>query len=265
MIEPLVAARVKSWLAETNCPAAPLITYMHAAGKLRDVQIAALQTYLYLLLEGKNQSLAQLWMQGAFAKAATYDGPRSRMPQIARDMFASRPGAHTWYQLCQSQSPALTSWLEENADQPDYAALTRELFYGWDNTDYVFSLPMGSGKTWLMAAIMYLNLYLGEQNPGDPRFAQNFCVLIPSAKKSSILPSLRSIERFDPAWVLPEPAASRLRQLLRFEVLDAAKTAAKSNHHCPPICSAALATVAGNPGKGQGTQHGCLGCDPRRP
>ena len=229
MIEPLVAARVKSWLAETNCPAAPLITYLHAAGKLRDVQIAALQTYLYLLLEGKNQSLAQLWMQGAFAKAATYDGPRSRMPQIAREVFASRPGAHTWYQLCQSQSPALTSWLEENADQPDYAALTRELFYGWDNTDYVFSLPMGSGKTWLMAAIMYLNLYLGEQNPGDPRFAQNFCVLIPSAKKSSILPSLRSIERFDPAWVLPEPAASRLRQLLRFEVLDAGKTAAKSN------------------------------------
>lgn len=229
MIEPFIAAQVSRWLAVPNCPATPLLAYMRTAGKLRDVQIAALQTYLFLLLEGKNQTLAQLWMQGAFAKPATYAGPRSRMPQMAQEVFATQPAAHTWYQLCQAQAPALATWLEENADQPDYATLTRELFYGWDNTDYVFSLPMGSGKTWLMAAIMYLNLYLGEQKPGDPRFAQNFCVLIPSAKKSSILPSLRSIERFDPAWVLPDPAASRLRQLLTFEVLDAPKTAAKSN------------------------------------
>lgn len=229
MIEPLIAARVQQWLSIPSCPARPLLAHMQSVGKLRNVQIAALQTYLYLLLEGKNQTLAQLWMQGAFAKPATYDGPRSRMPQMARDVFAAQPAAHTWYQLCQSQNPALATWLEENADLPDYTALTRELFYGWDNTDYVFSLPMGSGKTWLMAAIMYLNLYLGEQNPGDTRFAQNFCVLIPSAKKSSILPSLRSIERFEPAWVLPEPAAGRLRQLLTFEVLDAPKTAAKSN------------------------------------
>ena len=234
MIEPLLAAQVHRWLATPNCPATPLLGYMRSAGKLRDVQIAALQTYLYLLLEGKNQTLAQLWAQGVFAQAARYDGPRSRMPQIARDVFAAQPAAHTWYQVCQSQHPAVATWLEENADLPDYAALTHALFYGWDNTDYVFSLPMGSGKTWLMAAMVYLNLYLGEQNPGDPRFAQNFCVLIPSAKKSSILPSLRSIERFDPAWVLPEPAASRLRQLLTFEVLDAPKTAAKSTQILNP-------------------------------
>lgn len=229
MIEPLVSAQVQHWLATPNCPAAPLLAYMRTAGKLRDVQIAALQTYLYLLLEGKNKSLTQLWMQGAFTQAANYDGPRSRMPQLARDVFSRQPAAHTWYQLCQTQQPQLATWLEDNPDQPDYLALTHELFYGWQNTDYVFSLPMGSGKTWLMAAIMYLNLYLGEQHSGDTRFAQNFCVLIPSAKKSSILPSLRSIEHFDPAWVLPEPAAGRLRQVLRFEVLDAPKTAAKSN------------------------------------
>ena len=229
MIEPLIAAQVRAWFLQPGCPATPLVAYMRSAGRLRDVQIAALQTYLYLVLEGGNKSLTQLWMQGAFAQAASYDGPRSRMPQIARDVFACQPGAHTWYQLSQGQHPQLKDWLEENADQPDYAALTNDLFYGWQNTDYVFSLPMGSGKTWLMAAIMYLNLYLGELHPGDERFAQNFCVLIPSAKKSSILPSLRSIERFDPVWVLPDPAASRLKQLLIFEVLDAPKTAAKSN------------------------------------
>ena len=229
MIEPLISAQVQHWLAQPNCPAAPLLAYMRAQGQLRDVQIAALQTYLYLLLQGRNQPLSQLWVQGLFAKPASYDGPRSRMPALAREVFAQQPAAHTWYQVCQSQQPPIATWLEENPDVPDYLALTHALFYGWQNTDYVFSLPMGSGKTWLMSAIMYLNLYLGELHPGDARFAQNFCVLIPSAKKSSILPSLRSMAHFDPAWVLPEPAASRLRQLLQFEVLDAAKTAAKSN------------------------------------
>ena len=229
MIEPFIAAQTQAWLAKPGCPAKPLLAYMRTAGKLRDVQIAALQTYLFLLLEGQNQSLPQLWQQGAFVKPASYDGPRSRMPQIAKDTFACNPAAHTWYQLLQAQQPAVATWLEENADQPDYAELTEQLFYGWQYTDYVFSLPMGSGKTWLMASIIYLNLYLREQLPGDARFARNFALLIPSAKKSSILPSLRSIERFDPAWVIPEPAASRLRHLLHFEVLDAAKTAAKSN------------------------------------
>ena len=229
MIEPFIAAQTQAWLAKPGCAAKPLLAYMRAAGKLRDVQIAALQTYLFLLLEGQNQSLPQLWQQGAFVKPASYDDPRSRMPLIAKDTFAVNPAAHTWYQLLQAQQPAMASWLEVNADKPDYAALTQQLFYGWQYTDYVFSLPMGSGKTWLMAAIIYLNLYLREQLAGDARFARNFALLIPSAKKSSILPSLRSIERFDPSWVIPDPAASRLRHLLHFEVLDAAKTAAKSN------------------------------------
>ncbi len=232
MIDALIADQTRLWLERPNCPAAPLVAYMRAAGYLRDVQIAAIQTYLYLLLEGKNQSLTALWMQGAFvnpANPANYSGPRSRVPRVAQGVFATQPAAHTWYQLLQAQQPAMATWLEDHADELDYAALTNELFYGWQNTDYVFSLPMGAGKTWLMAAIVYLNLYLAEQHPGDQRFAQNFACLIPSAKKSSILPSLRSIERFDPAWLVPEPAASRLRHMLQFEVLDAPKTAAKSN------------------------------------
>ncbi len=233
MIDSLIAHQTRLWLERPNCPAAPLLAYMRSAGYMRDVQISAIQTYLYLLLEGNNQSLTALWLQGKFVDparpAANYGGPRSRMPQVAQDVFATQPAAHTWYQLLQTQHSAIATWLEDHADDIDYQALTNELFYGWQNTDYVFSLPMGAGKTWLMAAIIYLNLYLAEQHPGDARFAQNFACLIPSAKKSSILPSLRSIERFNPAWLLPEPAASRLKQALQFEVLDAAKTAAKSN------------------------------------
>lgn len=229
MLEPLITRRVNDWLAQPSCPAQPYLRYMRSRGQLREVQIQALQTYLFLLLEGRNQSLAALWAQGLFAQDRTYIDPASRMPHNAQQRFTQDAAARTWHQLLSSQSKDMAQWLEDHANAVDYEQLTRDLFYGWTNTDYVFSLPMGSGKTWLMAAMMYLNLYLGDLHPGDARFARNFAVLIPSAKKSSILPSLRSIERFDPAAVIPEPAASALRQRLKFEVLDAAKTAAKSN------------------------------------
>lgn len=88
---------------------------------------------------------------------------------------------------------------------------------------------MGAGKTFLMAAFIYLDLYFADNEPENKAFAHNFLVLIPSGLKSSIVPSLKTIENFDPSWVLPEPSASNLKKLLKFEVLDEQKTAKKSN------------------------------------
>jgi hypothetical protein len=88
---------------------------------------------------------------------------------------------------------------------------------------------MGAGKTFLMAAMIYLDLYFADNEPDNKNFAHNFLVLIPSGLKSSIVPSLKTIEKFDPSWVLPEPSASKIKQLLKFDILDQAKTASKSN------------------------------------
>ena len=35
----------------------------------------------------------------------------------------------------------------------------KKIFYDVNYTDYLFSLPMGAGKTYLMAAFIYLDLY----------------------------------------------------------------------------------------------------------
>ena len=96
-------------------------------------------------------------------------------------------------------------------------------------TDYLFSLPMGAGKTYLMAAFIYLDLYFARNEPHNPAFAHNFMIFAPSGLKSSVVPSLKTIQRFDPTWVIPEPAASEIKRLLSFEVLDQSKTAKKSN------------------------------------
>ena len=88
---------------------------------------------------------------------------------------------------------------------------------------------MGAGKTYLMAAFIYLDLYFAQNEPDNPVFAHNFMILAPSGLKSSIIPSLKKIQKFDPSWVLPEPAASNIRRLIKFEILDEQKSAKKSN------------------------------------
>lgn len=66
-------------------------------------------------------------------------------------------------------------------------------------------------------------------SPTIPLLPHNFMIFAPSGLKSSVVPSLKTIQRFDPTWVIPEPAASEIKRLLSFEVLDQSKTAKKSN------------------------------------
>ena len=82
---------------------------------------------------------------------------------------------------------------------------------------------MGSGKTYLMAAFIYLDLYLANNDPANPAFAHNFIIFAPSGLKSSVVPSLKTIQNFDPTWVIPEPAATDIKRKISFEVLDQGK------------------------------------------
>ncbi|MDP8226675.1 MAG: DEAD/DEAH box helicase family protein, partial [Candidatus Celaenobacter polaris] len=105
----------------------------------------------------------------------------------------------------------------------------KSIFYNVDYADYLMSLPMGAGKTFLMAAFIYIDLYFALNEPDNKNFSHNFLLLIPSGLKSSIIPSLKTIEHFDPTWVLPEPSASKIKRLLKFEILDQPKSAKQSN------------------------------------
>lgn len=88
---------------------------------------------------------------------------------------------------------------------------------------------MGAGKTYLMAAFIYLDLYFAYNEPTNPSFAHNFIIFAPSGLKSSVVPSLKTIQNFNPSWILPEPVATDIKRMISFEVLDQSKTAKKSN------------------------------------
>lgn len=126
-------------------------------------------------------------------------------------------------------SEKLEKQIRKDPESINYEDFFQSAFYGVSYTDYLFSLPMGAGKTYLMAAFIYLDLYFAKNEPYNPAFAHNFMIFAPSGLKSSVVPSLKTIQRFDPSWVIPQPAASEIKRQISFEVLDQGKTANKSN------------------------------------
>lgn len=221
------------WYTSPECTGSDLTNYMVQQGHLRDAQIEAIKTYLYLKIACNCQPLKKLFCQGSFN---TLDLDELEISKGTREFLKSNPAAAALleYALLTNEtgeqvSPKLEQQIKKNPEGIDYEQVFTDAFYGVSYPDYLFSLPMGAGKTYLMAAFIYLDLYFASQEPNNPAFAHNFIVFAPSGLKSSVVPSLKTIQKFDPSWVIPEPAASALKRLISFEVLDQGKTANKSN------------------------------------
>lgn len=221
------------WFASTDCTVGFLINYMERKGELRGTQIEAVKTYLFLKIGCGNRPLSELFAKGAFNSLNLDELP---LTSAVRRYMESVPAAAALYEYaCQKNdgqeqvSPALERLLSETPEQVDCRQFFKDAFYGVTYTDYLFSLPMGAGKTWLMAAFIFLDLYFAHNEPDNPAFAHNFIIFAPSGLKSSVVPSLKTIQKFDPSWVLPEPAASDIKRRIIFEVLDQNKPGKKSN------------------------------------
>ncbi len=221
------------WYASKECTVTDLVAYISHKGQLRDAQIEAIKTYLYLKIACGCQSLKRLFIQGAFN---SLDLDELALSSDAREYLKSHKAAAALLEYAcltndagEQVSEKLEQQIKKDPESIDYPKFFRDAFYGVSYTDYLFSLPMGAGKTYLMAAFIYLDLYFASQEPSNPAFAHNFIVFAPSGLKSSVIPSLKTIQKFDPSWVIPEPAASALKRQISFEVLDQGKTANRSN------------------------------------
>lgn len=221
------------WYASPDCTIRDTIEYMMQQGNLRDAQIDAIKTYLFLKIGCGNKPLSTLFSSGKFNTLNLDD---LEISNKVREYFFKNPAAAALYEYACLKNSAdeqlaakLAQQIRTDVDGIQYKQFFQKAFYGVSYTDYLFSLPMGAGKTYLMAAFIYLDLYFASNEPDNTAFAHNFIILAPSGLKSSVVPSLKTIQRFDPTWVIPEPAASSLKRQISFEVLDQAKTASKSN------------------------------------
>lgn len=233
MLHYIIQSKKNEWLRSSSCAIIDLITYIRETGQLRDTQIEAIETYLFLKIQGQNKPLWQLFSEGFFINGT--DLSKLNINQAARDFLTENKNAFALYDFAKTKNgnssllPELENLIIAKPSELDYNTIIKSIFYNVSYADYLMSLPMGAGKTFLMAAFIYLDLYFAENEPENKAFAHNFLVLIPSGLKSSIFPSLKTIENFDSSWVIPEPSASRLRKLLKFDILDEQKSAKKSN------------------------------------
>ncbi len=230
MLDKTIKLLKNRWLYSDDCTIKESINYIKKRAKLRDTQIEAIEIYLFLKIKGENKSLWELFSDGFFIDDSEFDVvekilyERNKKQKLALYNFAKK------------ELPSLAKAINDNRDI-DYDKIIKKIFYDVSYSDYLLSLPMGAGKTYLMASFIYLDLYFALNEPNNKNFAHNFLILIPSGLKNSIAPSLKSIESFDGSWVLPKSQAKKIKKLLKFDILDVPKTAKKSNLAVNPNAS----------------------------
>lgn len=229
MFNEIIKEKMIEWYQSDECKINGIIDYIIKQDKMRDAQVEAIKIYLYFKIHCKNLPLSTLFNQGYFLKNIDIDSlPLSKQ---FRDYLYENKSARQLYEIALSNDryKALKKEIEEKYAIIDFKKIFEDIFHNVDYANYIYSLPMGAGKTYLMSAFMYLDLYFAQNEPYNKAFAHNFIVLAPSGLKSSIIPSLKNIQNFDVSWILPEPSATNLKNMIRYEILDEVKTDNKSN------------------------------------
>ena len=236
MFYKLIKKKSDKWYDSEECTVNDLIEYMINKGELRDAQIEAIKVYLYLKIKCNNRKLFDLVNEGYFydkdilSKIELNDKQRKTFENnnIALTLLSYIDSVNKNDKSEKKELENLLDSIKENCSTIDFE---NELLNILDDKypEYVYSLPMGAGKTYLMACFIYLDLYFALLEPQNNSFAHNFVVIAPSGLKSSIIPSLKTMENFDPTFVLPEENAKKIKEILHYEILDQNKSKSKSN------------------------------------
>ena len=150
---------------------------------MRDAQIDAIKTLLFLKIKCEGKPLYKLFSEGYFndtnieIEELTVETRRTlETNNAALALFQySRLKDKNGKQL----APELEKFIRHHASEIDYEQTLLDIFYGVTYSDYLFSLPMGAGKTFLMAAFIYIDLYFAQSEPDNPVWAHNFLILAP--------------------------------------------------------------------------------------
>lgn len=232
----MIERECDKWFLSKDCTIKSCVHHIEKKGKLRDAQIEAIKVYLFLKIKCENKPLCKLFTEGAFNTITPSEIDALKMANKDREFLQQNKAAIALYEYATQKdskgnlvSQKIADAIRNNPTSIDYEKFFKDAFYGVSYTDYLFSLPMGAGKTFLMMAFIYLDLYFALQNSTKNVFAHNFIILVPSGLKSSVVPSLRSMQEFDGEWLFPKEIASKIKQLIHFETLDLNKTSKKSN------------------------------------
>lgn len=229
----LLQTCAREWVAreQENSQSLTKIILAHIAqvGKLREPQTQAIEIYLWIKFVGKNRKLAQLIKDGTLRDQASekdYEGYLAFDEAQTTQRFLNQ-----FFQDNNANNLQKELLNDPHGRNTDWDLVLEDLLHGFPYPNYLYSLPMGAGKTYLIACFIYLDLYFSELLKDDARFARNFIVFAPHASKTAILPSLRTIKDFNPEWILPKNVAQNLKQQITIEVLDALSSQRRDKLH----------------------------------
>ena len=189
MFYKMIENKCTQWYESERCTVKNLIEYIEKTGQMRDAQIEAIKVYLFLKIACECKPLTQLFRQGFFN---SIDLNEIELSKSTREYLFQNPAAATLFEYAcltndkgEQVSEKLEKQIKKDPTGIDYNEFFRNAFYGVSYTDYLFSLPMGAGKTYLMAAFIYLDLYFAYNEPTNPSFAHNFIIFAPSGFSST--------------------------------------------------------------------------------
>lgn len=227
LIQNKVKPFIKQELENNHSLVGSIIRYLKTS-PLREPQKEAIKVYLWLKFACNNQKLSDIVKQGLL-----YDDDTAK----EYSFYQSFENNYTLHFLNQfAQDNELKNLQTTLANDPkglnnNWDKILVELLHNFEYPNFLFSLPMGAGKTYLMACFIYLDLYFSKLFPNDKRFAHNFVVFAPSASKTAILPALQTIKNFNPEWILPSHEAEKLKQIIHIEILDSLSSKRKDKLH----------------------------------
>ena len=102
MLYQIIDEKKNKWLQSENCTIIDLIKYIRDTAQLRDTQIEAIETYLFLKIEGQNKPLWQLFSEGFFIKGT--DLSKLNINQTARDFLTTNSNALALYDFARTKN-----------------------------------------------------------------------------------------------------------------------------------------------------------------
>ena len=138
------------WFASDDCTVRTLVDYIANKKQLRDAQVDAIKTYLFLKVACDCKPLSKLFTSGEFN---TLDIAELSLPDRVKDYLRQNPAAAALYEYAsqtndsgEQVSKKLQQQIASDPAGIDYRKFFIDTFYGVSYTDYLFSLPMGAAK-----------------------------------------------------------------------------------------------------------------------
>ena len=151
MFYKMIENKCREWYHSEECTVHSLVEYIEKTGKMRDAQVEAIKLYLFLKIGCGCKPLELLFRHGYFNSINLND---VELSTTTRAYLEENPAAAALFEYAlltndrgEQVSEGIEKQIKKDPSSIDYHAFFQAVFYNVSYTDYLFSLPMGAGKT----------------------------------------------------------------------------------------------------------------------